>query len=212
MADNAEDQAVQRKAFRIESMLAPRRTGTHAPYAADAGGVSVDALSALRNEIAVAREAMARNRQDLTALVGDAKERRLPRAAAQLGAAVDDMRSATDQILNLAEAADDNARALAASLKDDYKRGLAQEIQDQIVKIYEACNFQDIAGQHIGKVISLLGTMEGQLDAIIARGAGAQQEARPRGNAAVNDSLLNGPKLAGDAGHATQHDVDRIFG
>ncbi|MCW5692095.1 MAG: protein phosphatase CheZ [Pseudolabrys sp.] len=211
MADKAEDQAVQRKAFRIESMLTPRRNGAAASYAADVA-VDIDALSTLRSEIAAAREAMARNRQDLTALVGDAKERRLPRAAAQLGAAVDDMRSATDQILNLAEAADDNARALAASLKDDYKRGLAQEIQDQIVKIYEACNFQDIAGQHIGKVISLLGTMEGQLDAIIARSAGAHREAQPRGKATISDGLLNGPKLASDTGHATQHDVDRIFG
>jgi len=211
MPDKAEDQAVQRKAFRIESMLTPRRTGAAAAYAADVA-VDVDALSALRSEIAFAREAIARNRQDLAALVGDAKERRLPRAAAQLGAAVDDMRSATDRILNLAEAADDNARALAASLKDDYKRGLAQEIQDQIVKIYEACNFQDIAGQHIGKVISLLGTMEGQLDLIIARSSGTPAEAAPRGTTALNDSLLNGPKLASDSGHATQHDVDRIFG
>lgn len=209
MADKAEDQAVQRKAFRIEAMLTPRRTGAHA---VDAGRAN-DVLAALRSEIAQAREAIARNRQDLTALVGDAQERRLPRAAAQLGAAVDDMRSATDQILDLAEAADDSARALAASLQDDYKRGLAQEIQDQIVKIYEACNFQDIAGQHIGKVIGLLETMEGQLDAIIARSTGAHPDTRTRSSVAPGtDSLLNGPKLASDSGHATQHDIDRIFG
>ncbi|HSP50958.1 MAG TPA: hypothetical protein VLN61_12445 [Pseudolabrys sp.] len=34
---------------------------------------------------------------------------------------------------------DESARALAATLKDDYKRGLTQEIQEHVVKIYEAC-------------------------------------------------------------------------
>ncbi|MBS0248988.1 MAG: protein phosphatase CheZ [Proteobacteria bacterium] len=210
MAEGTEDHVVQRKAFRIEAMLAPRRIGARPAYETDDG--RGDTLAALHSEIAITREAMARNRQDLTTLIGDAKEKRLPRAAAQLGAAVDDMRTATTRILNLAEAADDSARALAASMKDDdYKRGLAQEIQDQIVKIYEACNFQDIAGQHIGKVISLLGTMEGQLDAIMARSAGTHHIKRSPAPAAKTDGLLNGPKLSGDPGHATQQDVDRIF-
>lgn len=212
MAEWQRDPAVQRKAFRIEAMLAPRLSATpsHTPGADDE---RTTALSGLRRELAVVQNAIARNRKDLSALVGDGKDRQFARAAAELGAAVDDMRAATNQILSLAETADDNARALAASLKDDYKRGLAQEIQDQIVKVYEACNFQDITGQHIGKVIRMLAAMEHQLESILARCNGAHAAAQPLAIATGDDDgLLNGPKLAGDDGHATQQDIDRIFG
>jgi chemotaxis protein CheZ len=208
---------VQRKAFRIESMLTRRRADLDAaaPAASRAYGAgsshAADAdASDLRAELAFVQDAIARHRHDINTLIGDAKDRRFSRAAAELGAAVDDMRNATNQILSLAETADDSARALAASLKDDYKRGLAQEIQDQIVKIYETCNFQDITGQHITKVIRLLSAMESQLDAILARFNGARDTALPVASA-NGDELLNGPKLAGDNGHATQQDVDRIF-
>ena len=209
MAERHEDTAVQRKAFRIEAMLAPRLSAAPSPRA-DADG---ERLSGLTRELALIQEAITRNRQDLSAVVGDGKDRRFARAATELGAAIDDMRAATNQILGLAETADDNARALAASLKDDYKRGLAQEIQDQIVKVYEACNFQDITGQHIGKVIRMLAAMEHQLESILARCNGAHAAAQPIAIATGDDDgLLNGPKLAGDDGHATQQDIDRIFG
>lgn len=208
---------MERKAFRIESMLTGRRADLDAAaspashrHGAYSPQVAEPDASGLRAELAVVRDAIARHRQDINGLRGDANDRRFSRAAAELGAAVDDMRHATNQILNLAETADDSARALAASLKDDYKRGLAQEIQDQIVKIYETCNFQDITGQHITKVIRLLSAMESQLDAILARINGAPAATMPLAPAG-GDTLLNGPKIAGDNGHATQADVDRIF-
>ncbi len=59
-----------------------------------------------------------------------------------------------------AEVVDDSAKALTATLKDDYKRGLAQDIQDHVVQIYEACNFQDLAGQRIGNVVATMAMLE----------------------------------------------------
>jgi len=202
-------------------MLAPRRqpgagfaardrlAGQAGPSARD----NAEALLGLEAEIAFIHEAIARNKRELTAMVGDGKERRIARAAEELSAAVDTMRGATDTILGLAEAADDSARTLAASLKDEYKRGLTQDIQDQIVKIYETCNFQDIAGQHIGKVIRTLATMEEQLGVILARCSGMHAATQPYVAPAMDKSkdLLNGPKISGDGGHATQHDIDRMF-
>ena len=100
-------------------------------------------------------------------------------------------------------AADDSAKALTASLKDDYKRGLAQEIQDNVLRIYEACNFQDIAGQRIGNVMKTLAAIETQVadmlsrcDDIPAAGPVARSALPPE------RGLLNGPKLDHDAGHA----------
>lgn len=207
---------MQRKAFRIEAMLAPRRqpgAGLAMRISAEPASASdnVEALMGLQAELAFVHESIARNKRELTTLIGDDKERRLVRAGAELSAAVTAMRGATDTILGTAEAADDSARTLAASLNDDFKRGLAQDIQEQIVKIYEACNFQDIAGQHIGKVIGMLTAVEGQLEVILARCDGVHAVTGPLDAPVKGNGLLNGPRLAGDAGHATQSDVDRMF-
>jgi len=70
----------------------------------------------------------------------------MARAGDELRAAVDGMDYATQKILKSVEVIDEIARSLTASLKDDHKRSLAQEIQDHVVQIYEACNIQDIAG------------------------------------------------------------------
>lgn len=40
-------------------------------------------------------------------------------------------------------------------------------MQDHVVRIYEACNFQDLAGQRIGKVITMLIMLEERLVAMI---------------------------------------------
>ncbi|RDV04899.1 protein phosphatase CheZ [Undibacter mobilis] len=208
---------MQRKVFRIEAMLAARRQPGAGlamrapPIPAATPSDNVEALLGLKAELAYIHESVAHNKRELVAMIGDGAERRLTRAGDELGAAVAAMRGATDTILGTAEAADDSARTLAASLSDDFRRGLAQDIQDQIVKIYEACNFQDIAGQHIGKVIGMLASVEKQLDVILARCNGVHAASEPMDGSAKGDGLLNGPKLTGDLGHATQRDIDRMF-
>jgi len=37
-------------------------------------------------------------------------------------------------------------------LKDNFERGLAQDIRDQVTQIFEACNFQDLTSQRVVKV------------------------------------------------------------
>jgi chemotaxis protein CheZ len=109
-----------------------------------------EAVVLLTRELALVRDTIARNKRDLAALIGDGKQRGIARAADDLGAAVDGMEKATQKILMSAEVVDDSAKALTATLRDDYKRGVAQDIQDHVVQIYEACNFQDLAGRHFG--------------------------------------------------------------
>lgn len=189
--------------------LAMRNPSSHATTSSASD--NVETLIGLKAELAVIQDSIARNKRELSALIGDEKERRLVRAGDELSAAVAAMRGATDTILGTAEAADDSARTLAASLTDDFKRGLAQDIQEQIVKIYEACNFQDIAGQHIGKVIGMLASVESQLEVILARCDSVHAATEPQDAPTKSSNLLNGPKLSGDAGHATQSDIDRMF-
>ncbi len=214
---------MQRKVFRVERLFGARRAGGQADGARDA----IDQLEALHalgtrrdlsgdalmRELASAREVIARNRAAIGQLIGEDKTRRMTRAAGELGAAVDGMEKATHKILRAAEAIDDSAKSLGAALKSDFERGLAQDIQDQTMSIYEACNFQDLAGQRIAKVIGIMNRVEQQLADMLARcGALAGPgEAAAAAAPAQCSGLLNGPKLDGDAGHASQHDVDALF-
>ena len=171
-------------------------------------------MEGLKRELAIIRDAIARNRHELDLLINDGKERRMARAADELRASVDSMDHATQRILSSVEMIDDGARALAASLKTDYERGLAQDIQDHVVQIYEACNFQDLTGQRISNVLGIMTTLEDQLADILNRCnvvTGASQSPG-KTTFASTGALLNGPKLDGDAGHASQTDIDAMFG
>ena len=204
-------QRVQRKLFRVEQMMASRRAS---PLAAERRAVAPavdDDTQALTRELAALRDAIADNAHELALLLNEGKERRMSRAAGELGAAVEVMEKSTDKILKSAEVIDDNAKALSSSLKSDYKCGLASEIQDQITSIYEACNFQDLAGQRIGKVIGTLGQIEDAVTRLLARCQGRLGgEAAPAVRPPRRD-LLNGPRLDGDSGHASQCDIDALF-
>jgi chemotaxis protein CheZ len=217
---------VQRKVFRIEQMFDDRRAAapqTHAEGERDA----IDQLKALhalgerrdvagdevKRELALAREAVAHNRTELAALIGEDKTRRMTRAAGELGAAVDGMEKATHKILQATEAIDDSARSLGSSLKTEFERGLAHDIQDRTAEIYEACNFQDLAGQRIAKVIGILNMIEEQLAVMLARYGTFDDAATAAPAAEPTDGggLLNGPKLDGDTGHTSQGDIDALF-
>ncbi len=117
----------------------------------------------------------------------------------------------TQKIQSAVELIDDGSYALASSLKGDYERGLAQDIQDNVVQIYEACNFQDLAGQRIGSVLSVMTMVEDQI-------AECSRAATPRGSQSpANDpsecsrELINGPKLDDDIGRASQTEIDAMF-
>ena len=128
----------------------------------------------------------------------------LERSQHELSAAVTDMENGTQNILRSAENADEAARNLVASLHDDYKRGLAQDVVDHVTRIYEHCNFQDLAGQRLSKVAAILRTLDAKLARIAEKWNGGQgRDERP--------ALVNGPKLDGDRGHTSQAEIDRMF-
>lgn len=164
----------------------------------------------LAQEFAAMRDMIAWSKHELAVLHGDeGGDPPLPRAANELRAAIEGMEDATSKILQAAESADELARNLTATLKDDYKRGLAQDIQDHVVKIYEACNFQDLSGQRISKAINTLRLVEAQLDRVTEIWGGVEEMSK---RATSASSLLNGPKLESDSGHVDQDEIDRMFG
>ena len=215
---------MKQKVFRIEQMCAARPAQARAPLrqvdelkAMRATPERRDdaAVDALKRELAAVRANMARNNRELGRLIHDGHERRMLRAADELRASVDGMDLATQKILSAVELIEDNARALASSLKGEYERGLAQDMQDHIVRIYEACNFQDLAGQRISNVLGIMTVLEDRIADIVtghgAAGGGASQSPG-KATYASGNTLLNGPKLDDDSGHASQSDIDAMFG
>lgn len=208
---------MQRKVFRIEQMAGGGRSATsgrhdHAQSAkARQSPPQPEAALTLGGELAAIQSAILRNMRELSSLINDGNDRRMTRAASELGVAVESMETATQKILASAEVIDDSARALASALGNDYHHGLAQDVQDHVVRIYEACNFQDLAGQRIGKVIATLMMVEEQLVTMIQRHSGAGEQAADPIKPASGSDLINGPRLDGAAGHVSQRDIDAMF-
>lgn len=215
---------MQRKVFRIERMvggnMGARVAGVQAPdriagaKPAPARLVRPDAangtVQSLERELVQLNDAVSHTMRELAALIGDSRERHMARAAGKLGTAIEAMEQATEKILKSAEVIEDSTKALAAAMKTDYERGLAQEIQDHVVKIYEACNFQDLSGQRIGNVIETLTTIEDRVEGMLDRHQGWPC-GRPAVNADCSQTLLNGPRIDGDSGHTSQQDIDILF-
>lgn len=193
---------MQRKVFRIEETF--NKSRARAPVASKPARPDAD------RDLGVLRDMIARSKREMLALQGGAAEPRMTRAAYELGAAIDGMERATQKILKCSEAIDESARTLAVTLKTPYNIGLAQEIQEQTMRIYEACNFQDLAGQRIGKAIAALQVIEEHIERMMALWAECPVPAAPAKPADAH--LLYGPKLDGDRGHASQSDIDAIFG
>lgn len=140
------------------------------------------------------------------------------RAADELDAVVCDTETATETILAAAEEIDTLIQTFLPR-SDQSAQAIAAEIQDNVVKIFEACNFQDISGQRISKVVGLLHFIEGRLRRmeevweIVASepstvGAEAGEDAV--GELMDRDALLNGPALAVDE-PVSQDEIDNLF-
>lgn len=208
---------MQRKVFRVEQMVGDAGTDRAkssdccSPEPVGDARPQPNTQSVMTQELAAIHAAIGCNMRELSVLIKDGNDRRMTRAAGELGAAVEGMETATQKILASAEVIDDCARTLAAALSDDYHHGLAQDMQDHVVRMYEACNFQDLAGQRIGKVIAMLIMIEERLVAMIERNNSADEQRGATADTSPDTNLINGPRLDGSTGHASQLDIDAMF-
>jgi chemotaxis protein CheZ len=129
----------------------------------------------------------------------------MTRIAHELEEVVSGTERATQKVLAAAEEIDQVANNLAVALSGKFEQGLAKDIQDLVIKIFEACNFQDLAGQRIAKVLTTLNFVEDHVTRAI--------EEIKNPNAARRDGAqyLHGPRLEIDSGHVSQADIDEMF-
>jgi chemotaxis protein CheZ len=139
----------------------------------------------------------------------------MSRVTDELDAIVVGTEQATETILTAAEEIDQNTSTLIAKLDNEADQGLADDIQAQVVKVFEACNFQDLTGQRITKVISAFRFIEERVGNMMNIWGGIDSFAdielddvdQPTGDAA----LLHGPSLEADEDLAEQDDIDALF-
>jgi chemotaxis protein CheZ len=168
----------------------------------------------LKIELDVIGDAIKQTRTEIVSLQDQGFDSsRIARVTKELEAVFADTSNATERILKAAEEIDETANALASMLKGGHEQGLAQDIQDRVTAIFEACNFHDLTGQRISKVASTLKMVEDHLARMMEIWSVIDRfNIEAAQSAAENlDGLLNGPKLEGDNGHSTQDEIDKLF-
>jgi chemotaxis protein CheZ len=187
---------------------------------AGGGGVRADGAGApdslsLLNELSHLRRSIDQTKAELAAL----RRKRPPTAGFdaatnELDAVVSATETATDTILASAERIEENVRRLRGEIVNDDAVTALEDIGEKVVAIFEACNFQDITGQRITKVVGTLKLVEQTVDRMIDHLGGpsafADAEADPAADVPDDADLLNGPPLETDV-KISQDDIDKLF-
>src|SRR5580658_4261089 len=170
-------------------------------------------VARLASELNLIADAIRGNGEDNGARVGGSAARSqspsaesATRLGHELSAVVNGTEQATQKILAAAEEIDSAANTLSAALKGKIEQNLAHDIQDLVLEIFEACNFQDLIGQRVTKVLGTLQFVEDHIVRVL-------HEIKNPTTATRQDGVqtLHGPRLAGDNGHASQDEIDALF-
>jgi chemotaxis protein CheZ len=171
---------------------------------------------ALKAELDRMKSAIASTKREVATISrSDHNGKGMRRVAGELDAVVGATEEATTTILAAVEEIEAQATMLRAAGVDTGNNDCVGAILDRTVTLYEACNFQDLTGQRITKIVGVLKFVEERLDKVIGVWGGLEafkelidQEAA---EAVGERALLNGPKLDDDAGHVSQNDIDALF-
>ena len=172
----------------------------------------------LRAELDSMKEAITSTKQEIASLHRSEFEGKgMRRVAGELDAVVGATEQATTSILTAVEDIEMNANMLRAAGAETGNNDCVGAILDRVVGLYEACNFQDLTGQRINKIVNVLNFVEERLDKMLNVWGGLEafkELAGPEGfgpREGDEKDLLNGPKLDGDKGHVGQNDIDDLF-
>lgn len=159
-------------------------------------------LQGLQKIIEDARTAIGQTRPD------DINNKHIPTATDELDAVVEATAEATGTIMDAAEIIMEKAGEIGGENGD--------AITNEVMKIFEACSFQDITGQRITKVVKSLKAIEEKVSKMVAiiasriPGIGDSSELPPEEDARTEDEkLLNGPQMPDKA--ITQDDIDKLL-
>lgn len=169
----------------------------------------------LRSELDSMKEAITSTKSEIATLYRSEYEGKgMRRVAGELDAVVDATEQATTSILASVEEIESAANMLRAAGVDSGNNDHVGVILEKVIGLYESCNFQDLTGQRITKIVTVLKFVEERLDRMIDVWGGLEAfKDLAQDNTSADDekALLNGPKLEDDVGHVDQMDIDALF-
>ena len=204
----------------VQSRLAELRAGSGAVTPAELVPIVEGIMASLTGDLAMVDLKLYGELEQLAQFIQSAKREiaavraeeisghDIPLATDELDAVVGAAEEATGRILDAAETIE--------SVCPEIDPALAARIQAAVTQIYESCNFQDITGQRITKVVKTLKHIEDRVAALL--GAFGEEVTRqraaqggvpkPDGGQGERD-LLNGPQLPEEA--KKQAEIDAIL-
>jgi chemotaxis regulatin CheY-phosphate phosphatase CheZ len=137
---------------------------------------------------------------------GDLESARIPRAGLELDAIVQQTEEATNTIMEAAE----EIMGADPSDHDAYQA----TTNDAVMRIFEACSFQDITGQRISKVVETLSHIEKRVmelrNLLGVTEEDIEEAKEAAGPVSEDKKLLSGPALEGEG--IDQGEVDALMG
>jgi chemotaxis protein CheZ len=205
-----------REVIEQRTPAAPQGAGSEsAPKDLPNDQITLGDLNKLKSETDSIHRAISHTMREVASLHFGGLDVGRGRASRELDAVVDSTERATQQILDAAESIDEAADTLSAALKRDQEHALTSDIRDHVVRIFEACNFQDLSGQRIAKVLATLTFVEDRVARMLeiwgGRAAVENYAAATQDERDAEDKLVSGPKLDGDSGHVSQQEIDAMF-
>lgn len=172
-------------------------------------------VSMLKTELRALAVCIEHTKAEIAALKPrDTDEDRLIAVTFELDAIVSSTERATETILEASEKIEAIAKEIQAHAADGYVGRLVEDIGDTVGSIFEACNFQDITGQRITKVVKTLKYIEARINAMIEIwGPENIADVSPKIFEEHHDDdskLLNGPQLENKG--ISQDEIDKLFG
>lgn len=135
------------------------------------------------------------------------------RASSELDAIVLDTELATNKILASNENIESAINKLNTTHHDDPDvQAMSEDVALNVIEILEACNFQDITGQRITKVVNTLRYIEDRILAMISIWgveAFSDLPVEVEDDREGDDALMNGPAIANEG--ISQDDIDALF-
>lgn len=167
----------------------------------------------LKNEVRAMSRSIQETKSEIRAMRGGTRGGdKFLNASTELDAVVLATEEATNTILDSSEHIDALAESLQLNAASEDDRNACGEIMAYTIKILEACNFQDITGQRITKVVQTLEYVEDRINSMVEiwgdEGINEVESAVDE-NGKTDEDLLNGPAL-GDTG-VSQDDIDALF-
>ena len=132
----------------------------------------------------------------------DIKGKHIPGATDELDAIVEATSEATSTIMDCCDVIQEKAGEAGGEVGD--------AIVAEVMKIFEACSFQDITGQRVSKVVKTFQDIEEKIDKLVSvLGISAADLPEEEDTREGDEALMNGPQLADQA--ISQEDIDKLL-